>query len=57
MAECPLLDNHIRLKIGEEMSKQKMPHPLSCSDCFSLIHRLLRSDPRLFPREPNDISW
>jgi hypothetical protein len=53
LAVCPILDNYIRLKIKEEMLKQKMIHPLSCPDCYPLIHSLLRSDPRLFPREPD----
>ena len=53
LAVCPLLDQSIRLRLREEMMKQKMFHPLSCPDCYPLIHRLLRSDPRLFPREPD----
>ena len=53
LAVCPLLDQNIRLRLREEMLKQKMSHPLSCPDCYPLIHSLLRSDPRLFPREPD----
>ena len=53
LAVCPLLDQSIRLRLREETFKYKMSHPLSCPDCYPLIHSLLRSDPRLFPREPD----
>jgi hypothetical protein len=53
LAVCPLLNQSFRLRLREEMTKQDMPHPLSCPDCYPIIHSLLRSDPRLFPREPD----
>ena len=55
IAACPLLDNNVRTKIFEEMANfhNDKANPLCIPNCLPHIHSLLRSNPKLFPLEPD----
>ena len=55
IAVCPLLDNNVRITIFEEMANfhNVKANPLCNPRCFSHIHSLLRTNPKLFPLEPD----
>ena len=55
IAVCPLFDNNVRTKIFEEMANfhNVKANQLCNTKCPSHIHSLLRTNPKLFPVEPD----